>query len=174
MLDAIIKVIGKDWAKSPKVHDRITALSQKYSYIDRYLSEYKQGGKSALDLSCGNGALLEILRHYGNEVMGVEVEYFLYLKSQNIPHIKHDCSLIPYPFADQSFDLVSSIGAISFYDIECKPALDEMFRIARKTVFLVVNTGEYLDQYGEFIKGYCPTGWKHSVNNDSTHKWTHV
>jgi SAM-dependent methyltransferase len=171
VLNDVLTALGRNWKEPPKVHDRLPALERKYDLIEKFLPEYKAGGKSVLDLSCGNGALLEILRHYGNEVAGSEVEYFLYLKSQAIPFVRHDCAVFPYPFEDQSFDLVSCIGSISFYRSECAPVLLELFRIARKTVFVLVNTGEYLDTYGPELQAFCPDGWRKTLNAGSVYKW---
>lgn len=153
------------------MHQREKTLEMSYGYVDKYLSEYKTGGKCALDLSCGNGALLEILRHYGNEVMGVEIDYFRYLRSQGIPHIKHDCGVLPYPVKDKSYDLVCCTGAISFYSADCASVMAEIFRIARECVLVIVNRGSYLDQHRDLMTSLIPSGWEKVITEDSTHKW---
>ena len=110
------------------------------SWID-CLPEYKKGGRSCLDLSCGNGVLLEVLRHYGNAVLGADRAHFDFLRSQDVPYVEFDGDRLPYPFGDRSFDLVTCIGSITFYDVPWAEVLSEFCRIARRTVFVQVQRG---------------------------------
>ncbi len=169
----VLEALGKGWQKPIKMHDRVRHLNSKYSLISKFLPDYIEGGKSVIDISTGNGAFIEIMRHYGNEVMGVEHYYFDYLRSQDLPFVEHDCNKLPYPFKDASYDLVSCIGSITFYDAKWIYVLDEFFRIARRDVFLIVNSGEPRDRMGYKLDNYVKEGWQRvPIDDDAVFHWT--
>ena len=93
-------------------------------------------------------------RHY--DIFGIDyylakrsnIEYRNFLLSQDIPFLEHDCGSFPYPIEDKSFDILTCIGAITFYastveEVEERwpKVLDEFARIARKTFAISVNQG---------------------------------
>jgi SAM-dependent methyltransferase len=139
--------------------------------------------KSFLDFSCGNGATLEILRFLGHNSFGVDYEsenhcfdkplfhstmemnnkwpYKILLESQNLDFKGHDLNVIPYPFEDNSFDIVNSWGAIEFYGRPkyWKVFILEMLRISKEYVNISFNdispwlkdNEEYIQEYNTFF-----------------------
>lgn len=138
--------------------------------VKRDLPEYLTGGYSVLDLGCGNGALLEVLQDAGNVVMGTEIRFFDMLA--HLPHVRHDCATLPYPFEDGSYDLVSCVGAITMFGAPWLSVLAEMFRIARRTVYLHPNRGKPRDRHHATLDAYCPPGWSRSQSVHGAWKWT--
>ena len=71
----------------------------KLSCFSKYLDLSKS--YNVLDFSCGNGATMEIFRHFNNNVMGVDYKdnhhYKHYIESQNLlnNYIEHDGKNIP-------------------------------------------------------------------------------
>ena len=122
-----------------------------------------------LDISCANGACLEIMRHFGYKVMGVDfyipaqADYEAFLVSQDIPHVIHACRVLPLPFEDDYADIVLSIGAMTNYipdgdDVveTWLAVLDEFARIASETIAISFNHGANLD-----IARDAVSNWKH-------------
>lgn len=139
--------------------------------IPQYIRYTHPGTSSIIDISCGNGAVLEIMRHLKYEIFGVDYyddrdfhrSYEPFLVSQEIPHTIHDCRTFPYPIPDQSFDILTCIGAITFYAktpdtiIERWPKImDEFARISRKVIAISVNQG-----------------WKYRAGKGILWKWQH-
>lgn len=173
--DRILDGVGKDW--NYKWFNRLWSLESKHKQIEHHLTEYKSGGKSVLDISCGNGSLLELMRYYGNDIQGVErpgSPLHALLKSQDIPFIRHDCGNTPYPFDDKSYDLVVCCGAIELYGIDWSIVVDELFRISRECVFLIANRGPVLEANKHTLINYQRYGWEKVSNPEdySLHKWS--
>ena len=173
----LIRDLGAEWRapiaqqKPAKFLDRRAQLTKKERLIKQCLPEYRAGGFKCLDMSCGNGVLLEILRHYGNEIMGAEVRHFEFLRTQGVPHIKLDGDHLPYPFYDQSYDLVTCVGSITFYEAPWPDVLSEFFRIARRTVFLQVNLGWILDAHRVLLDTWEVEGWTCVMRDMYRFKW---
>ena len=176
----IIDALGANWAKpelvenikSVKMQDREPMLRRKIDFIDMHLKEFvSHKGKSVLDLSCGNGTFLEVMRYYGHDVMGTDIQYFECMESQGIPYVAHDGNNMPYPFKDKSYDIVTSIGSITFLNVDWVEVLKEMFRIARDTVLLVCNTGHILEQNKHILTGYKCNGWAKVFDDGTVYKW---
>lgn len=153
--------------------------------VQLFLPELMGGApKRVFELSTAHGAILEVLRHYGHDVMGndfvnmvggdnpkqraifrrvndpdflrdkddyglpipvddkiVDWPYRPIIDSLKIPMALFDAGKTPYPLETQSFDYVLSMQAIEHY---CHPqdwlsVVDEMCRIARQGVFLLLN-----------------------------------
>ena len=106
-----------------------------------------------LDFSCGNGATLEIFRHFNNNVTGVDYKdnynYKKYIKSQDLMnnYIEHDGIDIPYPFTNNEFDMVVCWGAL--YHYEGGPTektinfIDDFTRISKDIVVIALNSVEH-------------------------------
>ena len=126
------------YLKNHKFLIRDRTIKSNWDRLLRYFPDlFNDEKKSFLDLSCGNGATLEILRFLGHNSFGVDYEsknhcfdkplfhstlemnnkwpYKILLESQNLDFKGHDLNVIPYPFEDNSFDIVNSWGAIEFY-----------------------------------------------------------
>lgn len=197
----IEKTIGEYWGDSeielklrnaglPDNHkylDRMDWMERKVRLVHQLLPEYEymikngsKSSKSVLDLSTGNGIFLEIMRYLGHNICGTDspkCKYTAFHKSQEIPMLYFDGSVLPYPVKDQSYDLVSCVSAINFYKTDWRLILNEFFRIARQTVLLVVNrvtdrSEEMWLQYKPILDSYTPPpGWKLQYQFHSTYKW---
>ena len=176
----LIRELGAKWrlvevpATPVKFADRPTQLAKKARLVDDCLPEYKKGGRSCLDLSCGNGVLLEVLRHYGNHVLGADRAHFDFLRSQDVPYVEFDGDRLPYPFGDRSFDLVTCIGSITFYAVAWAEVLAEFCRIARRTVFVQVNQGWILDENRALLQRWTAPGWDCVMRESYRFKWERV
>lgn len=133
--------------------------------ISSCLPECKKGGFSILDVSCGNGVFLELLRTYRNQIYGTEVDkkYEEMLKSQNIPWKQWDSTILPFPFPDNTFDIVTCIGSINFY----KPyslwgsIVKDFMRMGKKKVVVSIDTSSpkhYKER--EYLNSLKENGWE--------------
>jgi len=136
-------------------------ITRLYSWIPEHLKE----DKKILDVSCGSGASLEVIRCSGADGTGLEFSpkskteealhpdyykdvnsysnYEPLLRSQNLNYVIHDCSKVPYPFEDSSFDVVLNYGAITFYGDPdyWTTILDEFKRLSKDVIVVGVNVG---------------------------------
>lgn len=53
-------------------YNRAERIAEKLAYIEDHCPEVKQGGGAVLDLGPGPGEYLEICRHFGNHVAGID------------------------------------------------------------------------------------------------------
>jgi SAM-dependent methyltransferase len=172
------------YLKNHKFLIRDRTINSNWNRLLRYFPDlFTDDKKSFLDLSCGNGATLEILRFLGHTGFGVDYEsknhcfdkplfnstlemnnkwpYKILLKSQNLDFKGHDLNVLPYPFEDNSFDIVNSWGAIEFYGRPkyWKVFLLEMLRISKEYVNITFNdispwlkdNQEYIQEYNTFF-----------------------
>jgi len=109
--------------------------------------------------------------------MGVDINvddtyrYFPFLESQEIPYVKHNCSITPYPFEDNSYDVVTCIGSISNYQASWLVVLSEFFRIAKECVYLVVNSGHLLEENHNALVNLTYQKWYPTSPCRGTYKW---
>tara|TARA_R110000824_G_scaffold147724_1_gene317245 strand:- start:143 stop:610 length:468 start_codon:yes stop_codon:yes gene_type:complete len=125
------------------------------SGLEDYLKLTKN--KKVIDIGSGNGAAMEIFRHFKYDVLAVDRgdremnhDFKLMIESQKIPFLQHDCCKIPYPIESQSYDILLAMGSIINIlgkDMSrTKELLNEFSRISKHTIFLVVNNGPHLEQ----------------------------
>lgn len=55
--------------------DRNRIIGRKDEYINNYCQEIKADKGKVLDLGPGSGEFLEICRHYGNEIQGIDAKF---------------------------------------------------------------------------------------------------
>lgn len=180
----VLGAVGASWnvpqdmafvKKHHRLYDRAEQIPCKYGTIKTYVPEYMAPpSRKVLDVSCGSGAFLEIMRHFGHEIMGMDIQHFPLLDSQNIPYAAHDGKDLPYPFGDESYDLVACQGAISNYGIPWRSVLGEFFRISRSCVLLICNNGQPLEENAAMLSSLNLAGWSHVINRSSVHKWVRV
>lgn len=159
-IDAIVNSIGVEWKdrdliekirntpsfNSPEYLDRTHFVGLKLSEIRLDYPEYiSNAPKDIVDISCGNGICLEIMRYFGHNVQGLDNNHSGFLnfpRSQSIPLIEFDGNKMPIPLPDKSYDLVISVGAVHHYRANWGDVLDEFFRIARETIFVSMSKGK--------------------------------
>ena len=166
-------------APDHKYLDRANQLKYKRDLINYQFKEYKGSGKKVLDISAGSGCFVEVMKYFGCKAIGTDsptCKYKPFTKSQGVYVVYFDTNVVPYPFADKSYHLVCCTGAITFVTkIPWTWVLDEMFRIAKETVYIAVNVGENFDANKHLIDGYKKEGWelvlKPDGTNASKYKW---
>lgn len=180
MNDNIVGSLGVKWRDLPEPEylrtrftDRRRHIDQKSDFIAKVLPEYRTGpSRKVVDFSCGNGVLLEVFRHYGHEVLGVDIQYFDFLRSQGIPFVEHDCRVLPYPFESGSCDLITCVGSISTYgDVAWGDIVAEFCRIASHHVAVRPNAGEPLEKNRAELDGLALAGWTLRKPSRDIWKW---
>lgn len=127
-----------------KYRDRESLIAFQQSIIDRYLSDYVDCEPvKVLDVSTGAGVFVELMNDLGHEAKGTEMPgtpYQAFIKSQKTDVEYHDSTEIPFPFKKGEFDLVTCISSFNFYpEDQYEDILKELFRLAKKTVFLLLT-----------------------------------
>lgn len=174
----VLAALGSEWnvpvppgRYHAKMYQRADRLRGKLRVVGEYLEEYRAGGASVLDFSCGSGALLEILRCYGNEIFGTDVQYFEFLESQKIPYRRVDGRCLPYPFGDRTFDLVTCIGSIQTYRLPWRDVITDFCRVARRNVLLIANSGDVFDANKDDLIEWAPPGWELELQYRTAFRW---
>jgi SAM-dependent methyltransferase len=145
--------------------------------IQRYLPEIKKGGYSILDMSCGSGMFLELSRSFGNKILGtnepIPCVYAPLLKSQKVPYSLVDGSILPYPFEDNSFDIVTLMNALWFFEEKLwVDIIAELLRISSKTVFIISSLQDkYIDGNKKVAEMVSPPGWVRTIDIGNYIKW---
>jgi SAM-dependent methyltransferase len=115
---------------------------------------------SVLDVGCAKGFLLHDFKLLmpGLRIAGLDISRYAYENalSDVKPFITVGNALkLPYP--DKSFDLVISINTVDHLPLEdCKKAVQEIQRVAKKHSFIMVNA------------------WKTAKQKDRLLKWNHT
>ncbi|MDR3592139.1 MAG: class I SAM-dependent methyltransferase [Negativicutes bacterium] len=102
-------------------------------------------GIYTLDIGCGTGIYTNELCQAGARVVGVDIspEMLAIAADKNRQHgdtvsfLAADAAALP--FADESFDLVTSISAMEFYE-KPRESLQEMYRVLRPGGHMLVAT----------------------------------
>lgn len=154
----LIQHLGKewnnmDWVRSRmkfqlrnKIWNREDQIEKNFHLIKTMLPETLQKKGALLDLSCGTGIFLEIFRLIGWTVQGTEKPGHLYgpmHRVQNLPVQEYDSlrfisdPVEKRPFAENSFDLVTCIGAFNYIPTGAwLPIAQEMMRISKKAIMI--------------------------------------
>lgn len=168
------------YPKDFKYRNRNNILKIQWMNCKRMVPDYlNHQHKSVIDISAANGATLEIFRYFGYDVQALDFYrgpngYDLFLKSQDIPYINHDCSVFPYPIKNKQFDLLLNFGAITQYsnDISIWPKiLDEFARITKETIAMVVNVGWKLKEGKKYLLNWKHPDFELVLENENKFRW---
>lgn len=115
-------------------------------------------GSRVLDLGCGDGSLLQLLRDKKNcKVQGIDRDQTQVMKciAKGIPVIQTNLEAGLVCFQDKSFDYV--ILGLTFQQIK-KPhkLLHEMVRVGKFSIVSVFNLGYYRTRFQIFFGGIMP------------------
>lgn len=115
-----------------------------------------------LDAGCGTGGNARFLQRYGH-VVGIDLATeALALGNQRIPGILARGSVLDIPFADMSFDLVTSFDVLYHRAVPNeRQALNEVWRVLRPGGRLLIRLPAY-----EFLRG------KHDRAVHTRHRYT--
>lgn len=114
-----------------------------YRFVARRLGALS--GKRVLDVACGQGAWLQLLKERGARVSGVDIsERAIGTCKSRMPDDEFAVSPAEdIPFADRQFDLVTCLGSLEHF-LDKDAALRQMARVARDDavlLLLVPNAG---------------------------------
>lgn len=90
--------------------------------------------KTALDLGCGSGALVELLSHYFKHVIGIDSSQAMIrlakerVMSSHVGFIESD--IFPFPFEENSFDFIVSYAVFHHFDFSD----EQFFEKLRKSI----------------------------------------
>jgi ubiquinone/menaquinone biosynthesis C-methylase UbiE len=112
-----------------------------------------------LDVGCGRGAFTLAARKQGIEAYGFD--FSRYAVNHPCPGCKKewlktwDATKTPWPYEDQSFDLVLALDFFEHLYLDDIPkVIDEMYRVAKKWVFLQIAVVGGGSGPGRHEKGY--------------------
>lgn len=120
----------KKWTKKQRPLDM--------AYVNFILYNFKKG--KILDVGCGFGELIAVLREFGFEVYGLVATKYETdeCKRKGLNVIQHDASK-KFPYKDAYFDHVLSIGSIEHIP-DWGNSLNEMHRVLKKNGNLLIET----------------------------------
>jgi len=100
--------------------------------------------KNCLDVGCGTGELVSILRQTGIDAYGVEIsEHALKLADKTVRPFLRNGDIIDLPFEKNSFDLVLTFDVLEHLERgKIKKAIDETIRVSKKTIMHKIYTKE--------------------------------
>lgn len=115
--------------------------------------------KNMLDIGCGRGAFTLATREIGVEAYGFD--FSEYAINNLCPGCSKDwfrvwdATKTPWPYGDKSFDLLTALDFFEhLYSEDIPKVVDEMYRVARKWVFLQIAVVGGGSGYGIHEKGY--------------------
>jgi SAM-dependent methyltransferase len=131
----------KYYGKSSAAHP--AGLAWHYGVIARRLGDLR--GRNVLDVACGEGAWLRLLKGQGANVAGADISArAIDVCRQRMPDDEFSVSTAEsLEFADRRFDLVTCLGSLEHF-LDKPAALREMVRVSRddaRILLLVPNAG---------------------------------
>ena len=102
--------------------------------------------KNCLDVGCGTGNLVSILRSYGIDAYGVEIsEHALEMADKSVRPFLKAGDIVDLPYEKDTFDLVLTFDVLEHLErAKIKKAIDESIRVSRKFVMHKIFTNENL------------------------------
>jgi len=112
--------------------------------------------RNALDCGAGRGTFIAYMRDVGIEAEGFDFSEWAI--EHPYPRCKpewlrlHDATK-PWPYRDQSFDLVICLDVLEhLYEEDLDAVLSEIFRVAKKWVFLQIATVDGIHEHGFILR----------------------
>jgi SAM-dependent methyltransferase len=114
--------------------------------------------KNLLDVGCGRGTFLTYARDFGIEAEGFDYSEWAisnpYFRCKPEWLKVHDATK-PWPYKDSSFDLVIALDLLEhIYEDDLNFVISEMYRVAKKWIFLQIAVAGSGGLQGRLDKGY--------------------
>lgn len=111
---------------------------------EKYLQFFPRGIATVLDVGCGRGEFLYLLREKGFEVAGCDIDDVCLQKSSPFAPVKKvDILELSQAYPKNSFDLVSCLHTLE-HALHPYAALLELKRVTRKYILLAVPNARYI------------------------------
>lgn len=122
--------------------------------------------KTTLDVGAGRGQFVAMARDIGIEAYGFDFsEYAVGDEGRYVSCKKewlkcHDATK-PWPYKDSSFDLVVPLDFMEhIYEPNIPFVVSELYRVAKKWVFLQIATVDGVKEHGYILKRGVPIPWE--------------
>ncbi|MFA5333936.1 MAG: class I SAM-dependent methyltransferase [Candidatus Nanoarchaeia archaeon] len=142
---------SKENAKLYELSGAYRRIQESMTYDALSISEFKPDSL-VLDLGCGTGFSLNVLKKSGFNAVGIDVSFEMvkYAKSKNFKVILG--SMNSLPFKNEAFDNLISISAIQWANIkEYAKILDEIKRVVKKEIVIQFYPKEK-EEFEYFLK----------------------
>lgn len=146
---------------------RYCYIDPEAAIIDRLLMDQIEPGSRVLDLGCGDGRLLCRLRdESGCSILGIELDHQQVVAAicKGVPVIQSDLDEGLQEIPDQSFDYAVLSQTLQQV-LKPKELLQQMLRVARKTLVVVPNFGHWRVRLQLLLTGRAP------VTNSLPYDW---
>ncbi|MCA9371994.1 UMP kinase [Candidatus Woesebacteria bacterium] len=123
-----------------------TFLRTLANYYRAFFIRYVLNPKNCLDVGCGTGSLVKILRTFDIDAYGVEIsEAALEMADKSVRPFLSQGDITKLPFKENEFDLVLTFDVLEHVDRSyIKRAIQETIRISKKYILHKIYTRENL------------------------------
>ncbi len=116
--------------------------------------------KKVLDVGCGRGTFIGYFREAGVEAVGFDFSSFAvdhpYAKCEKAWIRQWDAVKTPWPYKDQSFDLVVALDLLEhIYEEDVDRVIDELYRVTGRYAFFQIATVHGSSGTGIHDEGYA-------------------
>ncbi len=128
---------------------------------------YTKPGQAILDIGIGTGLGSALFHKAGLTVTGMDISDEMLdacrKKGWAARLVRHDLTVLPYPFRDESFDHAVSTGVLQFFP-DLNMVCSETVRIVRKGgIFIFVTGDRSEEEHGQVVVPPEQTGTGHPV-----------
>ena len=110
----------------------------------KYLQFIPQNVRSILDVGCGRGELLYLLKERGFETEGCDIDDVLIEKSNRFAQVKKaDVSELSQAYPENSFDLLICLHTLE-HTLNPYNTLQELKKVTRKYILIAVPNARYI------------------------------
>lgn len=104
------------------------------------------GPKNCLDVGCGTGNLVKVLRGFGIDAYGIEIsEHAIEMADKTVRPFLKTGDVVKLPYEDDEFDLVLTFDVLEHMErAKIKKSIDETIRVSRKYIMHKIYTKENL------------------------------
>ena len=114
-----------DWLNKSIGENDVNIIELRNDSVIRTIKEHNPKVTSFLDLGCGTGQLVCSVAEMGINSFGIDFSEQMiktaieYAKEKNILNVKFECkSIFDYPYAENSYDVMSGNGLIEYISLE--------------------------------------------------------